>query len=154
MPQRHAPILLITHALLCNVRSGETIFMLMRTLVLAALAVGILVSAAQAADATGKWTAQIPARGPAGRGPTELTFVLKAEGKNLTGSVNGGRGGDSALRDGVVNGDEISFTAEGAFGGDAFYKGKVSGDTIAFSRTMEGEDYGTKPTNLTASRVK
>jgi hypothetical protein len=125
----------------------------MRTLVLVAL-VGTLVFAAQAADVTGKWTAQIPARGPAGRGPTELTFVLKAEGKNLTGSVNGGRGGDSALRDGVVNGDEISFTAAGAFGGDAFYKGKVSGDTIAFSRTMEGEDYGTKPTTFTATRVK
>jgi len=127
--------------------------MLMRTLVLAALAVGILVSAAQAADATGKWTAQIPAR-TAGRGPTDLTFVLKVEGKNLTGSANGGRGGDSAIRDGVVNGDEISFTAAGSFGGDAFYKGKVSGDTIAFSRTMEGEDYGTKPTTFTATRVK
>jgi hypothetical protein len=125
----------------------------MRTLVLVALA-GILVFAAQAADVTGKWTAQVPARGgPGGRGPVEMTFVLKVEGKALTGSVMGGRGGDAAIRDGVINGDEISFTSAGPFG-DAFYKGKVSGDTIAFSRTMEGEDYGTKPTTFTATRAK
>ena len=62
----------------------------------------------------------------------EMTFVLKVEGKTLTGSVMGGRGGDAALRDGVIKGDEISFTSAGPFG-DAFYKGKVAGDTIAFS---------------------
>jgi hypothetical protein len=125
----------------------------MRTLVLVALA-GIFAFAAQAADATGRWTAQLPARGRAGRGPTDLTFVLKVEGKKLTGSVNGGRGGDAPISDGVVNGDEISFTAAGSFGGDAFYKGKVSADTIAFTRTMEGEDYGTPPTTFTATRAK
>jgi hypothetical protein len=124
----------------------------MRTLVLVAL-MGLLVFAAQAADVTGKWTAQIPARGPGGRGPQDITFVLKVEGKKLTGSVNGGRGGDAAIRDGVINGDEISFTSAGPFG-DAFYKGKVSGDTIAFRRTMEGEDYGTKPTTFNATRAK
>jgi len=124
----------------------------MRRLVLGAL-IGVLVFAAQAADATGRWTAQIPGRA-GGRGAAEMTFVIKVEGKKLTGSVKGGRGGDAEIRDGVANGDEISFTVEGAFGGDAFYKGKVSADTIAFSRTMEGEDYGTKPTTFTATRVK
>ena len=125
----------------------------MRAPVLVTL-VAILAVAVHAADVTGKWTAQIPARGPGGRGAAELTFVLKADGKKLTGSVNGGRGGDSAIRDGVVTGDEISFTAAGIFGADAFYKGKVAGDTIDFSRTMEGEDYGTKPTTFKATRVK
>jgi hypothetical protein len=31
---------------------------------------------------------------------------------------------------------------------------KLSGDTIKFSRTMEGEDYGTQPALFTATRVK
>ena len=84
----------------------------------------------------------------------ENTFVFKADGTKLTGTVNMGRGGDSEIRDGVVKGNELSFTAAGGFGGDAFFKGKVAGETIEFSRTMEGEDYGTKPTTFTATRAK
>ena len=125
----------------------------MRTVVLAAL-MGVFVLAVSAADITGKWTAQLPGRGGR-KGPStiENTFVFKVEGKKLTGSTNMGRGGDAQIENGKVDGDDISFTVTGGFG-EVSYKGKVSGDSIAFARTMEGEDYGTPPTTFTATRAK
>jgi len=61
-----------------------------------------------AADVTGKWTAQVPGRGGETR---EMTFNLKADGDQLTGSVTGPRG-ENPISEGKVSGDEIKFTRQ------------------------------------------
>ena len=88
-----------------------------------------------AADATGTWTADIPGRGG---NTTTTTFILKASGATLTGSINGGRG-DNPISEGKVDGDTITFVQElpGRDGGPGFkisYTGKVSADHIDFTR--------------------
>jgi len=93
--------------------------------------------AAFAADVSGKWVAQVPGR----QGQTrEVTFNLKADGGSLTGTVSG-RGGDNPIADGKIDGDNISFTQTLDFGGNTvkfIYKGKISGDEIKFTREREG----------------
>jgi hypothetical protein len=109
------------------------------------------ISIAFAADPTGKWVAQVPGR----QGQTrEVTITLKAEGEKLTGSITG-RQGDTAITDGKVKGDDISFTVTNNFQGNEvkqLYKGKVAGDEIKFTRTREGGDQ--PPVEFTAKRAK
>ncbi|MGA3072507.1 MAG: hypothetical protein ABSG56_02335 [Bryobacteraceae bacterium] len=98
---------------------------------------GLLTLTALAADISGKWTAQVPGRGGQTR---EQTFNLKADGNTLTGTVSG-RGGDMPIADGKIDGDTISFTQTMEFNGNTMklvYKGTVSGDEIKFSRTRDG----------------
>lgn len=100
------------------------------------------------ADITGKWIAQVPGRGGETR---ETTFVFRQEGAKLTGTMSG-RGGDIQIQDGKVDGDQISFTVTLNFGGNEMkflYKGTVSGNEIKFTRTREGGD----PREFTAKRV-
>ena len=98
---------------------------------------GLLALTALAADITGKWTAQMPGRGGQTR---ETTFNFKVDGNTLTGSVSGPRG-DMEITDGKIDGDNISFTQTMEFNGNTMkfvYKGTVSGDEIKFTRTREG----------------
>lgn len=93
--------------------------------------------AAFAADVSGKWVAQVPGRNGQAR---EVTFNLKADGSSLTGTVSG-RGGDNPISDGKIDGDNISFTQTLEFNGNSvklIYKGKMSGDEIKFTRQREG----------------
>lgn len=113
--------------------------MKLRLLLLLPAAGLALAGAAQAADATGKWTAQVPGRDGQTR---ETTFSFKVEGDKLTGTVSG-RQGDAPLADGKVQGDDISFTVTFAFQGNDVkfdYKGKVAGDEIKMSRHRQGSD--------------
>jgi len=90
-----------------------------------------------AADVTGKWVAQVPGRNGQTR---EVTFNLKVDGASLTGTVSG-RGGDNPIADGKVDGDNISFTQTLEYNGNSvklIYKGKISGDEIKFTRQREG----------------
>jgi predicted acyltransferase (DUF342 family) len=97
----------------------------------------VLAVAAYAADATGKWTAEVPGRG----GNTMTTTItLKADGSNLTGSVSG-RNGDTAIANGKVDGDTVSFdvtreTQNGAM--TMHYTGKVGADEIKFKVERQG----------------
>ncbi|MGO9969246.1 MAG: hypothetical protein ACLPY2_18440 [Bryobacteraceae bacterium] len=136
----------------------------MRTLLLVVL-MGALAGGVYAAGVAGKWTAQLPRMAwEPDQTPVQNTFVFKVEGKKLTGSVNLGLGGELEIRDGEVNGNEISFMvavtlSEGgdtghAYSFDVHFKGKVAGDAIEFARTMDADDYGTPPTKFTAKRVK
>jgi hypothetical protein len=96
-------------------------------------------TAAMAANASGKWVAQVPGRDGQTR---EQTFNLKAEGDKLTGTVSG-RQGDVAITDGKVKGDEVSFDVTMKFQDrdvKMTYKGKVEGDEIKFTRQREGSD--------------
>ena len=106
---------------------------------------------AAASDLTGKWVAQVPGRDGQTR---ETTFNFKAEGEKLTGTVSG-RQGDTAISDGKIKGDEISFTVVANFQGNEvklLYKGKVTGDEIKISRTREGGDQ--PPQEFVAKRAK
>ena len=126
--------------------------MKLRTAFLAAsLLVAGLVSAAWAADVTGKWVAQVTGQNGQTR---ETTFNLKADGDKLTGTVSG-RQGDTPISDGKVSGDDISFTVVRNFQGNDIklvYKGKVKGDEIAFTVNREGGDQPGQ--QFTAKRAK
>lgn len=85
------------------------------------------------ADITGKWTAQVPGRSGNMR---EVTFMLKASGENLTGTMSG-RNGDIQIADGKISGDDISFSVTQEFGGNSVkqtFTGKAAGGEIKFKR--------------------
>jgi len=122
-----------------------------RTILLAVFVLG-LAALACAADASGKWTAQVPGRGG---NMQEQTITLKVDGDKLSGSVSGGRGGEVQISDGKVKGDDISFMVvrQGQNGEVKIsYKGKVSGDEIKFTVMREGGQG--QPQEVTAKRAK
>jgi hypothetical protein len=104
---------------------------------------------ASAADISGNWkgTAETP------NGTIERTFAFKVDGHKLTGETNSERFGKSAIEDGKVDGDDVSFTltvnVQGTEG-KVNYKGKVDGDTIKF--TVELQALG-QTLEMTAKRV-
>ncbi len=106
-----------------------------------------------AADATGKWTAEVQ-----GRGGNTMTvnMNLKADGDKLTGTVSG-RNGDTDISDGRIDGDNVSFKVVREFNGNQItqsYKGKLDGDTIHFTVTMEGGNFsGGQPRQFDAHRA-
>ena len=88
-----------------------------------------LAAVALAADATGKWTYELQGR----RGTQNVTLNLKASGSELTGTMEGGRGGPIQISNGKVDGDNISFEVTREFNGNSFtqkFSGKVSGDSM------------------------
>lgn len=81
------------------------------------------------ADVTGTWKSSYTNQTGQVR---ESTFKLKVEGDKLTGTVSG-RNNDTAIEEGKVKGDEISFQVTREVNGNKVttkYDGKVSGDTI------------------------
>ncbi len=113
---------------------------LIKTTVFAALALGLVAQAnaaeAKKADPTGTWTWSTPGRNG---GPDRVsTLKLKLEGDKVTGTLSmPGRGGgaatDTAISDGKLAGDQISFSVTRDFGGNTMttkYSGKIDGDTI------------------------
>jgi hypothetical protein len=89
-----------------------------------------------AADVSGTWTWSTPGRD--GGEPRKSTLKLKVEGEKLTGTLlSPGRQGaeprETAIADGKIKGDEMSFTVTREFGGNKMvstYTGKLAGDTI------------------------
>ena len=101
-------------------------------LAIAILAIG---TAVQAADATGTWSWTRPGRN--GGPEQKMTLKLKADGEKLTGTLSSpGRDGqttETAIADGKVKGEEVSFTVTREFNGNKMvskYNGKVSAETI------------------------
>ena len=95
--------------------------------------------ALQAADITGKWTAQVPGRDGQTR---ETTFTFKVEGEKLTGTTSG-MNGDTPITDGTIKGDAIAFNVVANFNGQEakiIYKGTVTGNEIKFTRQREGSE--------------
>lgn len=102
-----------------------------------------------AADVSGKWTAQVPGRGGQMR---DATITLKADGGKLTGSITGGQG-ENAIADGKVSGDSLSFSVTLERGGNTIkqtYTGTASGDEIKFKR----EGGQGQPIEFVAKRAK
>jgi hypothetical protein len=105
----------------------------------------VLLSSAWAADILGTWIAKIPEGSGTieplrlfqdSLGMVETTFSFKAAGTKLTGTVSDLQG-KTAISEGEINGDEISFVAMGKVGGNRIalvYKGKVGLNEINFTR--------------------
>jgi len=85
------------------------------------------------ADVSGKWMSEAGGKG----GPQTLT--LTQSGMNLTGKLEGGRGGPSDIANGKVDGDKVYFEVVREMGGNSMtikYSGMVSGSTMKFSVDM------------------
>jgi len=106
-------------------------------------------AAAFAADIAGKWTGDMPGGG----GDTmPTTFNFKVDGDKLTGTMTGPQG-DLPLQDGKVSGDNLSFSTTLEFNGNSIkivYKGVVSGQTIKMTREREGSG---QPREFTIKRA-
>jgi len=98
--------------------------------------------AAVAADISGKWKAEFTT--PDGTARVN-TFTFKVEGTTLTGTVAGTQD-ETAIKNGKITGDDISFTAERPFGTFA-YTGKVTGTEIKFKVTFNDQTF-----DMTAKR--
>jgi hypothetical protein len=125
----------------------------MKSKVLFSAAALLLVLSAKGwtADILGNWIAQIPGGRTTGGTviqiwsiPGETVFSFKANGTKLTGTVSDPHG-ETAIREGEIHGDEISFIVIGgaAENGITFlYKGKVGLNEIEFTRKPKD---GTEP---------
>ena len=114
----------------------------MRTL-LATLGVLALGAPVWAAGIDGKWeaTQETP------RGEMTLVFDLKADGGALTGVVSNDFMGESEISDGKIDGDAVSFKQIMERGDRKItfvYEGKLSGDELTLTRTVEGRGPGGK----------
>jgi hypothetical protein len=98
---------------------------------------------ASAADVTGKWKAEFNT--PDGTARVN-TFTFKVDGGKLTGTVQGSQD-ETPIKDGKLNGDDLSFTAERPFG-TFTYSGKASGNEIKFKVTFNDQTF-----KMTAKRV-
>ena len=90
------------------------------------------------ADIDGKWTGSI-----AGMDGNNMTigFTFKADGTTLTG-VHVVNGQETAIKDGKIEGNNISFTVTLDMGGQETkipHKGVISGDEIKMTYEMMGQ---------------
>ena len=106
----------------------------------------------------GRWNASVET--PQGPFAFAFEFLVDAAGK-LTGSMTNEFFGATPIKDGVVNGSNVSFklTFEGAPDGSAMtisYAGTVKGDELALTSKFEGAPPGGGPGEMsfTATRAK
>ena len=107
------------------------------------LLVSLILSAvmACAADVAGTWKGT--AEGP--QGALERTFVFKVDGSKLTGETTSEMLGKSEIKDGKVDGDNISFTITANIQGNELklsYKGKVTGNEMRLTSEVSGGEGG------------
>ena len=103
----------------------------------AAAALLLLAVSAFAADVDGKWTGSVST--PNGDFP--VTFNFMADGATLSGSMLGPDGAAIAIKDGKIDGANISFWLSIDMGGNALkltYKGVVAADQIKISGDAGG----------------
>ena len=100
------------------------------------IVVGFLLLAgfAFAADIDGKWAGEIVGQS------MEIAFTFKAEGTTLTG-VHIVNEQETAIQDGKIEGNNISFTVTLDMGGETKipHKGTISGDEIKMTYEMMGQ---------------
>jgi hypothetical protein len=121
----------------------------MRTMLKSIGACVLVVVSAFAADVTGKWTGDVPGRGGEAM---PSTFTFKVDGEKLTGTMTGPQG-DLPIQDGKISGDNLSFTTTLEINGNSIkllYKGAVSGQTIKMTREREGSG---QPREFTIKRA-
>jgi len=95
---------------------------------------------ASAADIDGKWMVQVKGK----RGEVTETLMLKANGNQLTGTIQGRRGA-APISEGMMNGTNVSFKVTRARKEKKVtqqYKGTLSGGELKL--TMTGPKGGTR----------
>jgi hypothetical protein len=117
----------------------------MRTLLCLFFVLTLIVSAADVI--TGTWKGSIETPG----GTFENTFVLKAEGSALTGTLQGGPGGELKIEEGKVDGNNVSFAVNMEFG-KLSYAGAVNGDDLKLKVTFGGGEM--PPMEINCKRAK
>jgi hypothetical protein len=101
----------------------------------------VLAAAAMASDLDGNWKAT--ADGP--QGAMERTFTFKTDGGKVTGETTSTMMGKSAINDGKLDGDTVTFNITIDLGGNSMkveYKGKVSGKEMKLTAQLAGGDGG------------
>jgi hypothetical protein len=103
--------------------------------------IGLLLVAGCAfgADIDGKWTGSVP--GMDGNN-MNVGYTLKAEGNTLTGTTTGLDGKEIAIKDGKIDGSNLSFSITLDFGGQAMkmdFKGVVSAEQLKLTFDMMGQ---------------
>ena len=101
-----------------------------------ALVVILGIHVAVAADISGRWTAQTPARG----GGTDTTsFEFRVDRKALTGTVTMA-GRDYPIKEGTVDDETVRFHVSVNIGREVkfVHTGTVAGEEIRFVREIEG----------------
>ena len=120
-------------------------------IILTTLTLGVPCSL-NAADVAGKWKSEFDTQ----IGHLKYIYEFKLDGDKLTGKAIGDIAGEKSateIKEGKVNGAEISFVEMVKFQGQDVrvdYKGKVAGDEIKFTRTVDQ----TIKEELVAKRVK
>ena len=107
-------------------------------LVLCAL-FALAVATLSAADVTGKWTAEVQGR----NGPRTVTFDLKQDGSNLTGTMQGMGPEPVNISNGKVDDDNLSFVVRREFNGNEMkinYTGKLESGNLVMKSQREGSD--------------
>jgi hypothetical protein len=98
-------------------------------------------AAASAAGVDGKWQGM--------QGENTLTYVFKADGEKLTGTIeNSQMPGPVEIHDGKVKGNEISFNLSRNIQGTDMkieWTGKLEGDQLKLTRSMAGGGGGGAP---------
>jgi hypothetical protein len=81
-----------------------------------------------AAGIDGKWTVQTQGR----NGAQTQTLILKSDGSTLTGSLDGGRGGAVEIKEGKIDGANVTFKVTRA--------GRNGDQTSTYAGTLNGDD--------------
>ena len=98
----------------------------------------LLAVPALAADVDGKWVGVVASPG----GEIPVSFTFKADGDKLTGSTSSPDGMEIAIKDGKIEGSNITFVVALDFGGMPFvmnYKGVVSPEQIKLTADIFGQ---------------
>jgi autotransporter translocation and assembly factor TamB len=103
-----------------------------------------------AADVTGNWKASLETP----NGSMEFTYVLKADGNTVTGTIQS-QMGDMKIDEGKIDGDKISFSVTVENMGKISYNGTVKGDEMTLNFTFAGGGGDMPPMPpIVAKRVK
>ncbi|HEY1494020.1 MAG TPA: hypothetical protein VGF49_05730 [Candidatus Solibacter sp.] len=105
---------------------------------------------AVAADVSGTWKASVETP----NGTMETTFVFKVDAGKVTGTATMGQMGDSAISEGKVDGDTVTFAVVRQGQNGEFrinYTGKATGDEMKITASIPAMD---RTFEMTAKRAK
>jgi hypothetical protein len=102
---------------------------------------------ALAADISGTWKGEANPNGKGG----PPTFTFKQDGSTLTGSMSG-RGGDTAIANGKVDGDHVYFEVTRDMGEKGKFTSKYSGSVSGSSMTMKVDSGRGDPRDMTLTK--